>query len=453
MFWKRDKRGGSEPLEDSTPTSAGIDERAPLGPAERGARTSSAREFSLLSMLELSNEISASSDLYEIADVALFNLMGQFGCARAAIWMNGGVGHEAVLLRAHGLTPQVAKAVGNVWMKWLFGRPGGEMEPVLTSDLRELTMPGLSLAEDNGLAVFVPIAVRKKRIGLLALGTRVSGATFSVRDLEMLSASLNFVGISIENTTMYNRMLESNRSLRLANEQLLELDRLKSEFFRNLNHELRTPLTVMSAYLDSLMMAETDDPKRNQLQTVKDEAQKLEGMMLNLLDFGKLMGEGLDVDLQLGDVGHPLRAWVEDRRPGVTAELRELQYSQASELPPALYDRRRLLQIVDCLVGNAVKFCPPGSKIHVRVEPETKDGTEWVRVGVGDDGPGIPEDRLPHIWDSFRQGDGSETRKHGGMGVGLAFARRLAGELRGQLDVETELGRGTTFSLRLPTTA
>jgi signal transduction histidine kinase len=412
-------------------------------------------------MLELSNELNARLDLYEIADIALFNLMGHFGSSRAALWTfperksSGREGSrwsdDVVLLRSYGLGEKVAKAMGAVWAKWLLGRPGGEHEPILVSDLRDLTVPGLSLAEEHSLAVVAPIVVHRKWIGLMALGKRVSGSPFSRRDLEVLSGSLNFVGISLENSTVYNRMLESNRSLREANERLLELDELKSEFLRNLNHELRTPLTVISAYADSLLLTESEDgPRAAQLRTLCSEAHKLEGLVLNLLDFGKMIENTLELELQRGDVVNALGEWCAERRPGVTAEFRELRFSHAADVPPAVHELRRTLQVVDCLVGNAVKFCPAGTRIRVRVEPEKRDDRTWVRIDVEDNGPGIPEDRVSQIWDAFRQGDGSETREHGGLGFGLAFARELAGKMNGRLEVRSELGRGSTFSLYLP---
>jgi len=416
------------------------------------AARESLRELSLMSVIELSNELSVRMDPYEIAEVTLFNLMGHFGCSRSALWILPESDQDAVLLRAHGVSSKVGKAIGTVWSKWLFDGRGGELEPVLVSDLKDLTVPGLSLAQEADLAVFAPITARRRRIGLLALGKRVTGAPLSPRDLEMLAASLNFVGVSLENTALYNRTMESNRGLRLANERLLELGRVESEFLRTLNHELRTPLTVISAYVDSLLMVEQEDgPRRQQLGTVRDEAHKLEGMVLNLLDFRKLLDHQLDLDPEPGDVVGPVRAWYEERRPGVAASLRELRFSHASSVPPAFHERQRLLQIIDCLVGNAVKFCPAGSVIQVRIEPEMLDGKEWVRIDVEDDGPGIPADLLPHLWDSFRPGDGSETRQHGGMGIGLAFAQRLAEEMGARLDAESELGRGAVFTLRLTT--
>jgi signal transduction histidine kinase len=412
------------------------------------------KEMSLLSLLELSNELNVLKDLYEIAEVALFNLMGHFGCSRGAFWL---VPHDptkdAVLVRGAGIQEPVARAVGAVWIRWLSDRADAILEPVMVSELRDImTVPGLELAEENGVALFAPVTARKNFLGLVALGHRVGGAEFGSLDREVLQASLNMLGVSVENTNLYNRMVENNRQLRRANDQLQELDELKSEFLRNMNHELRTPLTIIAAYLDSILSnEEKGTAKHDHLEIVRNQTTKLHGMLLNLLDFSKLLEDELEIQARRADVADVLSKYHDDRRPGITAELREFRFSSSSEVPPAIFDHGRLLQIVDTLVDNAVKFSPQGSLIDLRVDSERRDNHEWVRVEVKDNGPGIPNDRLSHIFESFRQGDGSVTREHGGMGIGLAFARQLAKKMNGHLDVETEIGRGTVFALRLPT--
>ncbi len=453
MLFARRQPPHKEPNADAADPGAGTGESAEDAVDSR-LRQNARRERSLLSLLELSNELNVRSDLYEIADVALFNLLGQFGCSRGALWiLPEDAGRDAVLLRCQGMGESAARAIGAVWTKWLLGRPGGLREPVLVSDLRDLeTAPGLALAEDNGIALFAPVSARRKELGLVALGQRIGGGEFATPDREVLQASINFLGVALENSHMFNRAVESNRQLRLAYDQLHELDRLKSEFLRNMNHELRTPLTVMAAYLDSLLTTESEPgPRRDHLETVRGETEKLQGMLMNLLDFSKLVEDDLDLRSRPGDVTSLLQAFHEERRPGVTADLHELRYSAAADLPSAIFDPTRLLQIVDSLVENAMKFTPQGATIHLRIDRATVDEKLWVRVDVEDDGPGIPTDRLPHIFESFRQGDGSETRQHGGLGVGLAIARRLAEKMGGRLDVKTEIGRGTVFSLLLPT--
>jgi signal transduction histidine kinase len=409
-------------------------------------------DLSLLSLLELSQELSVRLDLYEIADAALYNLLGHFGCSRGAFWILPEVrSREPVLVRSQGITETVAKAIGGAWTRWLLDRPGELLEPLLLSELRDLgSGPDLDLAEEKGIAIFAPVTARRSLSGLVALGRRVSGNDFGSLDREILRASVNLLGVSVENTNVYNRAIENNRRLRMANEQLQELDRLKSEFLRNMNHELRTPLTIIIAYLDSILGMEEEGTRRDHLKVIRSQTTKLHGMLLQLLDFGKLLQDRLTIDVQRGDVREALMAFYEDRRPGISADLREFKFSAASTPTPALFERERLLQIVDCLVDNAVKFSPQGSHVHLRVDLESVDGVEWVRVDVADDGPGIEPERLPVIFESFRQGDGSQTREHGGLGIGLAFAKSLAEKMDGHLEAASTPGQGSVFSLWLP---
>lgn len=412
------------------------------------------RELGLLSLLELSNELNARVDVFEIGDVVLFNLMGHFGCSRSALWLfPEESGRDAVLLRAHGVPEPVARGVGTLWAGWMRSRPSLVAEPVLVEELRSLgSVPGLDLAIQGGISLLAPVNVRTKPLGFLALGRRVSGAEFRAFDREFLRASLNLLGVALENTTAQNRTIESNRRLREANRELQELDRLKSEFLSNMNHELRTPLTVINAYLETLIGCEREEGTRlGKLRVVRDQAAHLSSLVLNILDFSEASKDRLEIRPARGDAAAVLAGYWVERRPGVTAELREFLFSSSTEVPPCVFDRDRLVQIVDALVDNAVKFTPRGSRILLRVEGERTAEGECVRIDVEDSGPGIPPDRAASVFEPFRQGDGSSTRTVAGLGLGLAMARELAEKMEGRLTVATGIGEGTVFTLRLPT--
>lgn len=411
------------------------------------------REHSLLSLLELTNELSGTLDLFEIADLGLFNLMGHFGCARSALWLYPEDGRgDAVLMRAHGIADPVARALGAVWTPWLTARLGAVHQPVLLAELGEIASgTGMTLAETSEIALFAPVLSRGRILGFFALGRRVGGEKYGVLDLEVVQASVNLLGSAIENNHLVNRMMESNRVLRQMNEKHEELDRLKSEFLRNLNHELKTPLTIMIAFLDSMLSLEpTDGPRRAHLVQIREQSAKLQGILLNLLDFSRLLKHEFDLRLERTDVQVLLQRYFRDRRPGIASGLREMKLTAGANVPPAICDAERLVRILDALVDNAAKFTPQGSQIHLRLDAVTEREREWVRIQVSDNGPGIPEDRLPVIFDSFRQGDGSVTREHGGIGIGLALAKKLVEEMAGSMSVESTIGKGTTFSVLLP---
>jgi signal transduction histidine kinase len=405
----------------------------------------------LRSIVELSHELGARSNVFEIAEVALFSLMGHFGCPRGALWLlSDDLPAEPVLLRAAGVSPSMGRALGTLWGRWM-SDSWNPAEPIVVSDVARIaTSPATELSQRNHIELVAPITTGERRTGLFALGRRVSGNGFPRRDREVLAAALQFVGARLAAAASIDGAVEQNRRLQEANTRLEELDGLKSEFLRNLNHELRTPLTIITAYLDSVLMIDDPDPTRHDhLAIVRAEATKLEHLLVNLLDFGRLRDDVLDVHLTMGDLAGVVRAWTAERRPGVASGLRELVFVESGDVPMAWFEPRRVLQIVEGLVDNATKFTPPGTRIRISTRRVIGDDGIWACLDVSDDGPGIPPDKLDYLFEAFRQGDGSPTRRHSGLGMGLAFSRLLAQRMNGRLEVETEMGRGTTFSLRL----
>ncbi|HYJ31760.1 MAG TPA: ATP-binding protein [Candidatus Binatia bacterium] len=411
------------------------------------------REHELLALSELSQELTISLDLYGVADLVLFNLMGQLGTARAALWLISEHGRSApVLLRSHGMDRRTAAALGSVCGGWLLERftreprivPAGEMtdEPARAAAL---------LARRESIELFAPILTRGEVLGFLAIGPRLGAGSYGPVELQGLQTSLGMVGVALHNTKLYNRLLENNRQLRLANENLMELDRLKSEFLSNVNHELRTPLTVVIASLQIVIETEKPAPESAEfLNAALGEAQNLKGALEKLLDFSELRRNGIELHLESADVIEPLRRYYEERLPGVTQGLRELAFLAEPDLPPVRFDRQRLLQIVDALVDNAVKFTPEGSRIGIEVSRAERGGRSWARITVKDDGPGIAPDHMSTLFESFSQVDGSATRRVGGMGLGLAMAKQLAERMDGTLTAASRAGAGSAFSLDLP---
>lgn len=345
----------------------------------------------------------------------------------------------------------MAAALGSACASWLLERFEREPRIVLASEMVSESAATSWLVRKESIALFAPIFSRGETLGFIAIGARVGGGGYGPVELQSLQTSLGMVGVALHNTKLYNRLLENNRQLRLANENLMELDRLKSEFLNNVNHELRTPLTVVIASLQCLIENKELEPETAEfLEVALGESQSLKRLLENLLDFSDAIRNRLEFRIESGDVVAPLLAYFQERLPGVTQALRELAFQAAPDLPRARFDRQRLTQIVDALVDNAVKFTSQGARIEIRATCGEERGNSCVRVEVVDDGPGIPQDRLNDLFHSFLQVDGSATRKVGGMGLGLAFARRLAEGMGGTLTVSSEVETGSTFTLSLP---
>jgi signal transduction histidine kinase len=423
------------------------------GPRHPAFRIVEAREHSLFSLFELSHELSISLDVYGLADLTLLNLMGHFGTPRAALWvLPADAPRDAVLIRSRGMAVEVARAVGSALAPPLVERYRSEMDPIeLSAWGVEESGLAAALALVQGFSVLAPVAAHGRLIGMLALGERARPNNYGALELKYASTAAGMLGVALDNTRLYHALLESHRQLRDANERMVDLDRLKAEFIQGVNHELRTPLAVIIGYASSLADAPGLDPKHRQaMNVVLDQGQKLNAMVQGLLDFSGVGSGSIDVRIEVGDPRPLLESYAEARRPGIVEGLREFQFDVDPQLPRARFDAKRLTQVLDALVDNAVKFTPRGSLLRLSAGGVRADDATWVQISVQDDGPGIPRHQLAGLFEPLRQGDGSTTRTVGGMGMGLALVRRLTEAMGGRVEVTSELGAGSAFRVRIP---
>ena len=403
--------------------------------------------------IEMSHLLTLSLDLYHVADNLLINLMGQLKTTRACLWLvPEGDASVPVLVKSRGVDEAEAKLVIEGCATRLMERSRARPNPLVVADLTENADKLMrEVAERAGLRFFAPIWVRGEILGILALGERSDGAAYSDQDVHVLQACLAIAGVAMQNERFYGRLLERNRELRIANERLTELDRMKSEFISNVNHELRTPLTAILASLDCVARAERGDaPGHELLEYASTQSKKLLSMIEDLLTFSDAEHDTLRPDLATGDVIAAVSDYYLERLPGVSSELREFTCVREANVLTGKFDEQLLRQVLDALVDNAVKFTSAGAQIQLRVRPVTEDGKDWIGIDVIDDGPGIPADRLAALFEPFRQLDGSMTRLVGGMGLGLSLAQRIAEGHGGRMTATSEPGKGSTFTLLLP---
>ena len=410
-------------------------------------------EHSLKSLLELARELSVSLGLHQTADLLLFNLMGQLGTGRAALWLiPEGASATSIMIRCHGFDRTAAQQAGEAWSHTLREHFERNPVPVSIADLESQLSPShLELAAQIDVALFAPMLAHSEVHGWLALGPKLGGTGYAEADLQILQAALGIVGVALQNARLHGQMTEAHRQLLASNVHLQEIDGLKSEFLRNVNHELRTPLAVVMATLESVVSAKSGEVRiQSMLAGALECAHHLNELLENLLTYSSAVSARLVIELADENVDELLRAYCDERRPGVTAGLREIACSCEPELPAAHCDRQRLIQILDQLLDNALKFTSSGSHLRLSAAALSVSGERWVQVEFADDGPGIPLERLHSIFNSFEQVDGSQTRVVGGMGMGLALARELAERMGCRLDVRSAVARGTTFTLLIP---
>lgn len=231
--------------------------------------------------------------------------------------------------------------------------------------------------------------------------------------------------------------------LSATNARLVEMDRARTAFYRNVSHELATPMTPVVGYLKLLLDEELGPLHKGQrkaLESMSDCVRRLRALIDNLLDVTGLETGKMRFVSRPYDVGDVVRRAIERDK----AHLERRRHKLALDLPagplPALGDPDRLARALAQLLDNACKFAPEGGSVGLRVR--ALEGA--YEIAVADSGPGVPPEHAEHIFDAFFQGDASPTRAHGGVGIGLAIVRRVAQGFGGsvRLDASSPLRVG-----------
>jgi signal transduction histidine kinase len=240
--------------------------------------------------------------------------------------------------------------------------------------------------------------------------------------------------------------------LRWQNQRLQELDRMKSAFVGSVSHELRTPLTAIKGYAEFLedgIGGALPPEQLNFVGEILQGAARLERLVDDLLDFARLESGAFKLVLAEGDLVAKVRAIAHASKPQAAERAITLTLNVPEAAVPLQMDAGRIEQVLNNLVGNALKFTPPGGRVTVTVRP----GADAVRVEVADTGDGIAPGHLPHLFDRFYQVDNTSTRQVGGTGLGLAISKALVEAHGGHIGVESTPGAGSTFWFSLPTAA
>lgn len=243
-----------------------------------------------------------------------------------------------------------------------------------------------------------------------------------------------------------NTDIEEFRQARMQAEQA---NQLKDEFLATLSHELRTPLNAILGWSQMLQSRSNigENEREKALMTIERSARAQNQLIDDLLDVSRIITGKLRLDVRAVDLSEVIAAAVDAARPAAEAKNIRLQSLLDPQAGPVSGDPDRMQQIVWNLLTNAVKFTPKNGRVQVRLERVNSH----VEIVVSDTGKGIEAEFLPHVFDRFRQSDGSMTRRHGGLGLGLAIVRQLVELHGGSVSVESAGNeQGATFTINLP---
>jgi signal transduction histidine kinase len=275
-----------------------------------------------------------------------------------------------------------------------------------------------------------------------------------VLEVELVSVVIEYLGkpavqAIVRDVTERKR---AARELQAAKEAAEAANASKSAFLANMSHELRTPLNAIIGYSEMLEEDASDGGQAAivpDLRKIQAAGRHLLTLINDLLDLSKIEAGKLELTLESCDVSALVREVAATVHPLVKKNGNILRLTCPEDVEPIDVDPTRLRQVLLNLLGNATKFTSKG-EVALEVAPEGANGERWIAFRVKDTGIGMTAEQMGRLFQPFSQADASTTRKYGGTGLGLVISRRLARLMGGDVTVESEEGRGSTFTVRLP---
>ncbi len=277
----------------------------------------------------------------------------------------------------------------------------------------------------------------------VALVLSVAGGVFLKHQVEVRTRELRQI-----NQEMEQRIIERTAELAAAMEKAQTADRLKSAFLATMSHELRTPLNSIIGFTGILLQGlagPLNEEQQKQMTMVQNSARHLLALINDVLDISKIEAGQLKLSIAPFELKPSVEKMVKMVFPMAEKKGLDLRVEMEDDLGSVSTDQRRLEQIILNLLNNAIKFTEKG---HIILSCRSQDN--GYTISVADTGIGIPPEEVENIFKPFHQIDTGLTRKYEGTGLGLSISKRLIEKMEGSIHVESQLGQGSTFTIRIP---
>lgn len=344
-----------------------------------------------------------------------------------------------------------------------------ERRPLRLNDSDELLRVNGKTSELVHSFLGAPILSGSKVSGWLYLINKINAEDFTEADERLAATLATQVAVAYDNAMLYSdaqrhaselqleiaerKQAEEERAHLLVRERAAraeaeQANRTKDEFLATLSHELRTPLSAILGWSHLVRSGKLDESQMSRaLETIERNARSQSQLIDDLLDVSRIITGKLQIEARPVDLNAVIEAAIDAVRPAFEAKAIQFESEVEGETGLVAGDPTRLQQIFWNLFSNAVKFTPERGKVRV----EAKRTPSGMQISVSDSGVGITPEFLPYIFDRFRQADGSTTRVHGGLGLGLSIVKHLVQLHQGNVEVQSEgKNKGSCFTITLP---
>jgi signal transduction histidine kinase len=400
----------------------------------------------LRALAEIGRAVASSLDLQRVLATVVTHAVELASADGGAIYAFDERRHVFQLAEAHGLDRHFIETVRQTPIAdsaTSMGEAARGGAPLVVCDLSALgDFPLREPALEAGFRslLVVPLVGVEGVLGALVVLRHAAGG-FSHNTIGLMQIFADQSVLAMHNARLFKEVEEKGRQLAIASEH-------KSQFFANMSHELRTPLNAVLGYTELLadgLYGEIPERAKHVLQRVQINGTHLLALINDVLDLSKIDAGELRLELEEYSLGNLIETVV--AQAGSLAEAKRLSLANnvADGLPKGAGDERRLSQVLLNIVSNAIKFTEHGS---VTISASSANG--MFEIAIRDTGPGIAPEDQARIFQAFQQVDNSNTRKKGGTGLGLSISRRLIEMHGGTIEVESTVGVGSAFYVRVP---
>jgi len=423
-------------------------------------------------MASLVEIMSHELDLKKLLDAVLEKLTSEMGIAAAAvIALNNGEGKKRMV--------KLVRSIGDVDHSALVSRSVLDLVTTITNgsavfvreEMQKEAEGGtkftqfrkkvLSFLEEAGMSLLLPLSSSGKVLGFLLLGEKKSQEPYTSQDVEFLVGFARSASVAVERAILYQEVKDFNitlqdevkkatAKLRKAYEELKELDKMKDEFISITSHELRTPMTAIQGYLWMLAKkgGRLTEKQKRYLEKAQRGSERMLSLINDMLDVSRIEQERVQLDIKPLDLVPLIKEVLEEFKLRAEKKGLRLEFLASKEkLPSVKADADKVRRILSNLLDNAVKFTDKGG---ITVDAYQKG--KFVQINVTDTGRGIAKEDIPRLFKKFGrlESDFVTAAEAGGTGLGLYISRALVERMKGKISVESEVGKGSTFSFTLP---